>query len=87
MLTKDLDNYQGTAGNDTILGAIDGTNTELQTLSSLDVINGGAGVDTLKVSHNSAAGKIAAITLGNLSNVEVVEIDSTSTVAKEALNK
>lgn len=84
MLTKGLDNVPGTSGNDTILGAIDGTNTELQTLSSLDVINGGAGVDTLKVSHNSAAGKTAAITLGNLSNVEVVEIDSTSTVANDA---
>lgn len=79
MLTKGLDNYQGTSGNDTIIGAIDaaGTpNAELVTLSSSDIINGGAGTDTLKVAHSGTA---VTTTLGNLSNVEIVEIESAST--------
>jgi len=74
MLTKGLDNVPGTSGNDTIIGSIDsgsGGNVELNTLSSIDVINGGAGVDTLKVNHASGE-----VTLGNLSNVEIVEISS-----------
>lgn len=74
MLTKGLDNYQGTAGNDTIIGSIDNGNAELNTLSNLDIINGGAGVDTLSIAHGgSGTGNIA---LGNLSNVEIVTIES-----------
>ena len=53
MLTKGLDNYQGTAGNDTIIGSVDDNNAELNTMSTLDVVNGGAGVDTLKVAFNA----------------------------------
>jgi len=74
MLTKGLDNVAGTSGNDTIIGSIDsgaGANAELNTLSSIDIINGGAGTDTLKVAHASGT-----VTLGSLSNVEIVEIDS-----------
>ena len=77
MLTKGLDNVPGTAGNDTIIGAIDNVaNSELNTLSSQDIINGGAGTDTLKIAHGGTA---ATTTLGNLSNVEIVEIESSST--------
>ena len=69
MLTKGLDNVAGTAGNDTIIGSIDntgvGANAELQTLSNLDIVNGGAGIDTLKI--NVTGGP--AVGLPNLSNV------------------
>lgn len=78
-LTKGLDNIPGTSGNDVIVGSIDNTaaGVELNTLSSIDIINGGAGVDTLKIAHASSTdGKIA---LGNLTNVEVVEITSAYT--------
>ena len=81
MLTKGLDNVPGTSGNDTIIGSVDsaaGGNVELNTLNSLDIINGGAGVDTLKVSHASGD-----VTLGNLSNVEIVQIDSASATDNE----
>ena len=48
MLTKGLDNYQGTSGNDTIIGSISATaGDDLDTLSTLDIVNGGAGVDTV----------------------------------------
>jgi hypothetical protein len=70
-LTKGLDNFPGTSGSDTFVASIDSTNAELNTLSSIDIINGGTGIDFLKIQH--AAG---AVTLGNLSNVEIVQIDS-----------
>lgn len=71
MLTKGLDNYQGTAGNDTIIGSIHGSDAELKTLSTLDVVNGGAGVDTLKIATDGTA-----VGLPNMTNVEIVEVES-----------
>ena len=77
MLTKGLDNIQGTSGNDTIIGSIDNTaptpNAELNTLSSLDIVNGGAGVDTLSI--NVTGGP--AVVLPNMTNVEIVKVEST----------
>jgi len=70
MLTKGLDNVPGTSGNDTIIGSVDAGDAELNTLSALDVINGGAGTDTLKVATNAATN----IPLANLSNVEIIEV-------------
>jgi len=80
MLTKGLDNVQGTAGNDTIIGSITAVNGtgELDTLSTLDIINGGAGKDTLKIASSLAAG--TALPLANISNVEVIEIEGTAGV-------
>lgn len=77
MLTKGLDNVQGTAGNDTIIGSITSAGTgELDTLSALDIINGGAGKDTLKIASSLAT----ALPLANISNVEVIEIEGTAGV-------
>ena len=72
MLTKGLDNIQGTSGNDTIIGSVDSVaaNVELNTLSALDIINGGAGTDTLKIATNDAT----AVPLANISNVEIIEV-------------
>lgn len=80
-LTKGLDSITGTSGNDTIVGSIDlGTgsgstatpgNAELNTLNNVDIINGGTGVDTFRIAHASGS-----ITLGNVSNVEIIEIAS-----------
>ena len=47
-LTANIDNIQGTAGNDTIIGG-SGSAGAASTLGSADVINGGAGIDTLKI--------------------------------------
>ena len=78
MLTKGLDNIQGTSGNDTIIGSIANgtTDPELNTLSALDIINGGAGVDTLKIADNVGA----AIVLPNVSNVEIIEVQGAKNV-------
>lgn len=75
MLTKGLDNVPGTAGNDTISGAVDNVNGELNTMSGLDVVNGGVGTDTLKIAFNDAA--TAAVALPTISNVEIVEVQAT----------
>lgn len=72
MLTKGLDNVPGTSGNDTIIGSYTGVaNDELNTVSTLDVVNGGAGTDTLKISSSAA---FTTALMPNISNVEVVEI-------------
>lgn len=71
MLTKGLDNVPGTSGNDTIIGSLD-AGAELNTLSPLDIINGGAGVDTLKIADNVGA----AIALPNVTNVEIIEVQA-----------
>lgn len=76
VLTKALDTANGGAGNDTILGAISG-NAELNTYSILDVINGGAGIDTLKLLEDTGN----AVSLGNMSNVEIVEMTGTKAVS------
>jgi len=75
MLTKGLDNIAGTSGNDTIIGSVATGNAELLTLSSLDIINGGAGVDTLKVATDGTA-----VSLANMTAVEIVEIESAGAV-------
>ncbi|MDD2978293.1 hypothetical protein [Aquabacterium sp.] len=77
MLTKGLDNFLGQAGNDTIIGSIVATATsDLNTLSPLDIVNGGAGTDTLKVSTDGTA-----VVLPNMTAVEIVEIESTGAVS------
>lgn len=77
-LTKGLDNIAGTSGNDIIIGSVEAVavNPDLNTLSALDIIDGGSGIDTLKVATNLAT----AVPLGNLSNVEIVEIQGAAAV-------
>ncbi|MBV7537201.1 hypothetical protein KW842_15645, partial [Duganella sp. sic0402] len=83
ILTKGLDNVVGGAGNDVIIGAIDTSgapNAELNTLSNLDIINGGAGIDTLKIANNGTD----PIILGNLSSVEIVTVDSATALTVDS---
>ncbi|MBS7350833.1 MAG: hypothetical protein KIG95_11900, partial [Comamonas sp.] len=70
LLTKGLDNYQGTSGNDTILGSVAAAGSELLTASAIDVINGGAGTDTFKLSSEIA---LTNANLPSISNVEIIE--------------
>lgn len=70
-LTKALDNIPGTAGDDTIIGSTS-SDAELNTLSELDIINGGAGTDTLKITTDGKAVTVGA----NVTNVEVVDVTS-----------
>jgi len=79
MLTKGLDNTRRHLATIRSLVRSDNGNAELNTLSSLDIINGGAGTDTLKIAHTDDTKTAVPVTLGNLSNVEIVTIESAGT--------
>lgn len=74
MSTKDVEVVTGTSGNDTIRGVVTSATDSDNTLNQLDEINGGAGIDTLKIANSFNA----AINLPTLDSVEVVELSSTS---------
>lgn len=79
-LTTGQDNVQGTAGNDTILGvnsgAGGGNNT---TLTAADVINGGAGKDSLMATLDAgSAGVLPAAQYSNLENFFVRNVSGTN---------
>lgn len=78
-LTTGVDNITGTAGNDTVSAVFD-ENGSNSTLQIADLINGGAGRDTLSIrytdSHASGSGasSISASTTPELKNIEVLEV-------------
>lgn len=77
-LTKGLDTVTGTSGNDTIIASVDSTvGSELNTMSPIDSINGGAGTDTLKI---AAATALTTASLANISNVEIIQVDAVNAV-------
>lgn len=72
-----MDTLTGTAGNDTFIGVAATTNP---TLTAADTINGGAGVDTLKVTVDTlAANSMPAVTT---SNVEIIDVRNVSGAAQ-----
>lgn len=80
-LTVNVDNLTGTSNNDTFVADNTGA-AALKTLSAADTINGGAGVDTLKVFL--AAGD-AGFTNPTLVNVENVVINGGAVTAYTAI--
>jgi hypothetical protein len=78
-LTTSQDNIVGGAGDDTILTIVDGNTAANTTLTLGDVINGGAGTDTLNVTSSDASVSLAQ---ASVSNVEVLNIngDAAATV-------
>lgn len=71
-LTTGIDNFTGTAGNDTFIAGAVGTTS---TLNPGDQIDGGAGTDTLKMYD---AANAAAFGSAVIKNVEIVENYATS---------
>lgn len=67
-LTKGVDDLKATTGNDTIIAAID-ANDESRTLNTGDVIDGGAGKDTLDLTIGANQNPTVTI-----KNVEVLEV-------------
>lgn len=70
-LTVNQDSLTGPAGNDTFNAgaAQDGAGALINTLQNVDVIDGGAGTDTLAVTHAAAA--TVAATIKNIENINV----------------
>jgi len=70
-LTAGSDNFTGTTANDTFEAGVAATATGglVDTLQSVDQLNGGAGVDTLNATLDGGA--LVAPTLSNIENVNV----------------
>lgn len=78
VLTKGLDTVKGGAGNDLIIGSVDATaGTEVNTISPIDSVDGGAGIDTLKIVSVTALNSSA---LPTITNVETINLESASTI-------
>ena len=75
-LTTSADTIVGTSGNDTFNGLAGATAADAtDTLSAPDIINAGAGTDTLNIS--TTAGNTNVLKGAQVSNVEIVNIRST----------
>lgn len=69
-LTAGSDNFTGTAGNDTFeAGVANGAGGLVDTLQGIDQLSGGAGIDTLNATLNSAG--LVAPSLSGIENVNV----------------
>ncbi|SDY05939.1 calcium-binding protein [Nitrosomonas sp. Nm58] len=81
--TVNQDNLIGTVGNDTFIAAAaqDGTGNLINTLQSVDTVDGGAGIDTLKFTDVDGS-TVTPV----MSNVEIVEARFTSSGAIDLSN-
>lgn len=81
-LTTGTDAVTGTAGNDTILGAVDYAGAQApgtaSTLTVADVIAGGAGTDSMNVTFSNAAGGAVAMPAASISGVEIFNLRNVS---------
>jgi len=86
MLTTGVDNFTGTSGNDTFTADNTGTDTS----STADVLNGGAGTDTLNIYSDGAAGAMPALTSIETVNIydqdADIDVSSSSWSSVTALN-
>lgn len=83
-LTAGVDNITGSAGDDTIVGDLAFNNTtaayDTPTLGVFDVINGGAGTDTLNITQLSAAAyTLPAASISNVENLVIKNSNGTVT--------
>ncbi len=77
-LTDGLDNLPGTNKNDIFTGSNDSNTPKLNTANSVDILDGKAGIDTLKISADGAAG--TDIEIPNITNIEIIEVTSAGIV-------
>ncbi|MEX6509205.1 DUF4214 domain-containing protein [Jiella sp. M17.18] len=76
-LTTGVDNIAGTAANDTIVGTVSQSGgNDNSTLQSGDVIKGGAGTDTLRVTSNAATANPIVPTMTGVENVELDQFNA-----------
>lgn len=91
MLTTGADNIVGTSGNDTINGDVAFNNAtaayDTPTLGAFDVINGGAGTDTLTITQQKTATAytLPAATITNVENLVIKNDSGTVTADVQAI--
>ena len=78
-LTTGTETVTGTANNDTING-VTSTLTSAKTFDTTDIIDGGAGTDTMNITMNSSFTGMTGT--GAVSNVENIALTNASTVAR-----
>lgn len=78
-LTNTVDNVVGTAGDDTIVGVLDGTTATNTTLSAADQIDGRAGTDTFSITLQGGA--TANVPAASVKNVEIIDVRNVSAAA------
>jgi hypothetical protein len=79
-LTTSVDTIAGTTGNDTINAYIDAAGAT-DTLTAADLVNGGAGTDTLVITTDgAAAGALPAATISNVEVFSIREVGGTAGV-------
>lgn len=91
-LTTGVDNYPGTAGDDTIIAQdlpVNGAN--IQTFGALDSINGGEGTDTFNIfdqnnAINVSGSKVSNVEVANVEGNGAVTVDSRNWTGLETLN-
>ena len=76
VLTTGIDNLVGTSNNDTFTAVADGTTATLNTVSAGDSIDGGNGVDTLKLIVANTAGTNTQLAGVNVKNVENISVQN-----------
>jgi len=79
-LTTDTDTIEGTDDMDTINGVSSSLSSE-KTLNAGDIIDGGAGTDTLEVAMKGSFGGFTGD--GKMENVEIVNLTSDSNIARD----
>jgi S-layer protein len=100
-LTTNIDTFNGTSGNDTF-NSINEINDNMffyyggfssPTLSTLDTLNGGLGVDTLNIAHtdfidttNLVGVSISSIEVANLTSANYINTNTTTWAGLETLN-
>lgn len=81
-LTAGVDTLTGTANNDTFVGTVTET-TAAQTLSAGDTINGGAGVDTLRIvisnTPTNPTTPLAGVTVTNVEKLAIQNVGGNTT--------
>lgn len=77
-LTAGVDNLTGDSGNNTFIGVFDADTVAARTLNAGDSINGGAGVDTLKVVVTNAAAPTTLLAGVTTTSVEKLAVQNVS---------
>jgi hypothetical protein len=82
-LTTGIDTLVGGAGNDIFTGVVTGATPSVDTWNSLDSVDGGAGVNTLKLTDTTST---LDLSIGTIKNIQILDLTSTGALKGAAAN-